>query len=289
MDWTLIALISALFSALASIIEKKILFKERVAEFTAFLALINLILVIPFFLSIESIPSTTGLLVLFFKSLLNAIAFFCVMKAIKSLELSSALPLLVLTPGLVAIFASIFLKESLMLWQIVGLILLIIGTYALQIRKKQKFLDPFKILFKTKGYRYVITALLLFTITSILDKTILKVFKFPVNTFMAFQHLFFAIIFIAILFIFIKPKKIQVPSKSSWILLIILAIFTIIYRYAELTAMSMAPVALVLVLKRLSVLFSTIVGGKLFKESHLLLKTIATIIIIAGALLIILT
>jgi drug/metabolite transporter (DMT)-like permease len=289
MNWVIIAIISALFSAFAAILEKKILFKEKVAEFSAFLALINLILVIPFFISIEQIPSLTSLGILLFKSLLNAVAFFCVMKSIKDLELSSALPLLVLTPGLVAIFASIFLKESLILWQIIGLCLLIIGTYSLQIRKNQKFLDPFKILFKKSGYKYIIAALLLFTITSILDKTLLKVFKFPVNTFMAFQHLFFAIIFIAILLIFTKPKEIKIPSGNSWIFLIILAIVTIIYRYSELTAMSLAPVALVLVLKRLSILFSTIIGGKLFKEHHLLLKTLATIIIIAGALLIILT
>jgi drug/metabolite transporter (DMT)-like permease len=210
------------------------------------------------------------------------------MLGIKNLELSKALPLLVLTPGLVAIGALIFLNESLTQLEILGMAFLLIGTYLLQLKQNQKFLDPFKNLTKTKGHRYIILALFLFTITSILDKAILKNFKVPINAFMGFQHLFLAIIFISFLIFSGKTKQIKSPIKNSFKIIFLLSIITIIYRYTQIQAVKIAPVALVLSIKRISVFFAVIIGGTLFQEHNLLKRIIATAIMIAGAVLIIL-
>ena len=286
--WYILATISALFSASAAILEKKILFHDNVIGFTCLLGIFNLILSIPFFFLIDfSTLTIIGLEVLFLKSILGAFAFICVMYGIKNLELSSSLPLLVLTPGLVAVVALITLGETLLLIEIIGIIFLLLGTYILQLKKNQKILDPWKNLFKTKSYYYIIIALLLFTITSILDKAILKNFKVPINAFMGFQHLFLAIIFLLILFSFQKTHEIKYSTKKSWLIILVLAIFTIIYRYTQIQAVKIAPVALVLSIKRLSIFFAIIVGGNLFKEHNLLRKSIATILMVAGAILII--
>ncbi|MGE5500287.1 MAG: hypothetical protein ACM3Q2_19600, partial [Syntrophothermus sp.] len=70
----------------------------------------------------------------------------------------------------------------------------------------------------------------------------------------------------------------------GWIVFI--ALLTIVYRYTEIAAVKNAPVALVLSIKRISVFFAVIIGGRIFKESSLLIKSIATAIIIAGVILI---
>jgi drug/metabolite transporter (DMT)-like permease len=286
--WWILALISALFSGSAAIIEKKILFKEKALSFTALLALFNLILALPFFFFVDfSVLTTTGILVLFFKSILGAIAFLCVMQGIKDLELSSALPLLVLTPGLVAFFAFIFLGEALKGIEIIGMVFLLIGTYVLQLKKKQKILDPFKAFFKAKGYYYIITALVLFTITSVLDKALLSKFKVPVNAFMGFQHLFFAIIFFVLLLVLRKEKEFPQVIKNSWSWILLLSGVTIVYRYTQILAVKVSPVALVLSLKRISVFFAVLIGGRLFKEHNLLKKVIATALMVLGAVLVI--
>ena len=287
-QWWVLAFISALFSGTAAILEKKTLFKEKALSFATTLALFNLILAIPFFFFIDFNTLTlSGLLVLFLKSFLAAIAFLLVMLGIKNLELSSALPLLVLTPGLVAIFAFVFLGESLSQLEILGVVLLICGTYLLQLRKKQKIFDPFKSLFKTKGYIYILLALVTFTATSVLDKAILSNFKVPVNAFMGFQHLFLAIIFITML-IFTKEKyKIKNSFKKSGKLIFVVSCITIIYRYTQILAVKIAPVALALSIKRTSVFFAVLIGGKLFKESSLLKKIIATAIMTIGTILVI--
>jgi drug/metabolite transporter (DMT)-like permease len=290
MDWYILALISAIFSAFAAILEKKILFKQEPISFTFVLSLFNFALASMFLFSFDiSAISLSPLLVLLLKSVLNAIAFLMVMYAIKNLELSECLPLLVLTPGLIAIFGFIFLGETLTLMQISGLVLLIAGIYVLGLEDKQKLLEPFKKLAKIKAYRFIFLALVLFTATSLLDRFILVRQKLIPEAFMFYQHLFFAIIFLVI-FLFAKDKltNLRKNIKLSWSLLISLAVITIIYRYTEILAVKAAPAtALAIVLKRLSVLFAVIIGGRLFNEKHLLRKSIATIILIIGAVLVV--
>lgn len=286
--WYNLALTSAFFSATAAIIEKKVLFKEKALGFSVTLALLNLIIAIPFFFFINfSVLTTSGLLVLFLKSFLGALAFLFVMIGIKNLEISKALPLLVLTPGLVAIGALIFLRESLSQLEILGMILLLGGTYVLQLKQRQTITSPWKSFIKSKGNLYIVGALILFTITSILDKAILKNFKVPVNAFMGFQHLFLAIIFISFILFSGKTKQLKPVFKNSLKYMIILALITITYRYTQILAVKAAPVALVLSIKRISVFFAVIIGGRLFKDHNLLQRIIATAIMVIGAVLVI--
>ncbi len=79
--------------------------------------------------------------------------------------------------------------------------LLLVGTYILETKPVQTFFEPFHVFFRSKDYRYIILALLLFTATSIMDKLLLKQYKLPPIDFMAFQQFFFAIIFSVISFV----------------------------------------------------------------------------------------
>ena len=115
----------------------------------------------------------------------------------------------------------------------------------------------------------------------------MKNFKLPVNAFIGFQHLFLAIIFLCFIIYSGNTKQIKTTFKSSLKLLIVLAMVTIVYRYTQIVAVKSAPVALVLAIKRISVFFAVVIGGRLFKEHNLLQRAIATAIMVAGAILII--
>nr|MBA4405081.1 hypothetical protein [Nanoarchaeum sp.] len=288
MEWFYFAGISAILSAIAAIIEKKVLFKERVLNFVLMLAIFNMILasIFLFYVDFSKITSIS-LIVLLFKAILNGIAFVGVMFAIKDLELSDALPLLVLTPGFVALFAWIFLKESLTNLEIFGLFLLILGTYIFSIKKS--LLTPLKKL--KRGYKFIILALTLFTITTILDRILLSQYKLQPTALMSFQHFFFFIIFLAMFLIFDKRKNIKnfgETFKHTWVLILILSFVTIGYRYFEILAIkNTTSTALALAIKRTSVFFVVIIGGRLFKEHDLLRKIIATLILVIGAILVV--
>lgn len=289
--WQILALTSALFSALAAGFEKKILFVSKPLDFSLLLSFITLLLTLPFlYVADLTLLETTTLIVLYGKSILGAVSFLLVMHGIKNLELSSALPLLVLTPGVVAIFAYFILGESLSTRDIIGMTLLLLGTYFLQLKKGSSLIEPLLFVKQNMAYLYIIGAILLFTTTSLLDKTLLKTYKLQPEAFLPIQQMFFTFNFL-ILFV-IKRQKItalKLTFHHSWKLIIAVAIFTVIYRYSHILAIKAGSVALVLSIKRTSVFFATVFGGQYFKESNLTIKSIATVIMIAGAILIVLS
>lgn len=289
MTWFFVALISALLSASAAITQKKVLFNLGALEFSFLLSLVNLLFSIPFFFFInyETINST-NLLILFVKSLIGVGAFLCVMISLKNLEISNALPLLALTPGFVAVFAFIFLGESLKTIEVIGLFFLIAGTFIMESNNLKSIFFPFGTFLKSKYHRFIVLALLLFTASSILDKLLLIKLNLSPISLTAFQHIYFALLF-SILYVFFRKKETAVPlsikkSNLGWIVLI--SILTIGYRYTQIVAISLASVALVLAIKRTSVFWATIIGGKLFNDKDLLKRSIAAILILIGAIMI---
>ncbi len=289
MHWFLLAFTSAVFSAAASISEKKALFNVGVLEFSFFMSAFGVLFSAPFFFAINYASVTTvTLAILFIKSVMGAMAFFCVMYALKNLEISRALPMLVLTPGFVAFFAFLILGESLSAQEIIGIVFLLTGTYLLEIKTKEELIEPFKVFFKSKAHHYIIFALLLFTATSIMDKLLVGNYKMHPYAYMGFQQLFYAVIFLVLMFISRKGIKTSTGliEKTDWLLIIFVALLTVGYRYTQIEAVKMAPVALVLSVKRISVFIAAIGGGQIFKEKNLLKKAVATAIMITGALLI---
>jgi len=289
MTWFFIALISSFFSAFAAIAQKKVLFNRSPLEFSFLLAIVNLVFSIPFFLAVDyATINTSNLSILFVKSIIGVAAFLCVMTALKNLQISNALPLLALTPGFVAIFAFFLLGESLKTTEVLGLISLVAGTYILESKNLKEILFPLNVFIKSKYHRYVLAALLLFTASSIMDKLLLAKMHLSPISLTAFQHLFFAILFSLIFFSFQKKREeVFINFKKQdlgWIVLI--SLFTIGYRYTQVVSISLASVALTLAVKRTSVLWATIIGGKIFKDSNLLKKTIAVLFILLGAILI---
>jgi len=289
MTWFAIALLSAFLSAFAAITQKKVLFSLGALEFSFLLSLVNLVFSIPFFFFIDyGTINSFNLLVLFIKSVIGVGAFFCVMLSLKNLEISNALPLLALTPGFIAVFAFIFLGEALKTAEVVGLIILMLGTYILESGNSTKIIFPFSILLKSKYHRFVILALLLFTASSILDKLLLIKLNLSPISLTAFQHIYFAIMFSIIFFVFRKKTE-PLPSITNkinlgWIALI--SVLTIGYRYTQVVAIGLASVALVLAVKRTSVFWATIIGGRIFSDKDLLKRSIAAVLILIGAILI---
>lgn len=291
MEWYWLALISAVLSAAAAILQKKVLFEIPALNFS---------LIVSFFIAIFStflIDSNTfksvnsfSFLVLIAKSIINASAFLCIMIALKNLDISRTLPLLAASPMIIALLAFFFLGENLNLQEISGMLLIISGTYVLELKPNEKIFNPFRIFIYSKFHKVILLALLLISVSSILDKILLTNFKLPPVTFLIIQNYLFLFIFL-ILWVFIlkkSPEKNLLTgfSKNILILIAVIALVTICYRWLQFESTKNAPVGLVISIKRLSVLFAVLIGSKLFKEENYLRKSIATVLIVSGAILI---
>ena len=289
MIWFYFAFSSAILSAAAAISQKRVLFKLDALEFSFVVSLVNMLLSAAFFTITDfSAITSASLLVLYLKTILASLAFLCVMLAIKNMDISGALPLLVVTPGLVALGSFFLLGESLSVYELSGMFLLLAGTYIIEFHSGGNLAGPFSVFIRSKKHHYIIFALLLFTTTSILDKTLLRDFKLAPYPFMAFQQIFFAFNFL-IMILISKKNPVEIIRKlprETYLWIVMISIFTTGYRYSFIEAVKIAPVALVLSVKRISVFIAVIFGGRIFSEKNILRKTAATVILLSGAFLI---
>lgn len=287
--WFLLALGSAIFSAGAALSQKEVLFELDAMVFSFLLFLFVALFSMPVIVYSDFSGITfAGIAALYVRSVLGAFSFLFVMLSIKNMEISRALPLLALTPGIVALFAFILLKDSLSAIQIGGMFLLLAGTYVLETRAGKDLFEPFKVFIKSKSHHYILGALLLFAVTAITDRALLNNYKFQPEAYFLLQQLFYAFNFSIMIILAGRGKRNLSLLKDlklvKWLVLI--AVLTVAYRFTEISAIKIAPVALVLSVKRISIFIAVIAGGKLFREENLLKKIIASAVILAGSFLI---
>ncbi|MBT3406866.1 EamA family transporter [Candidatus Woesearchaeota archaeon] len=289
MSWLIFALLTALLTAGSALIQKKTLLKAHAMEFSATLAVVNLLVSLPFLLVIDySAIHFEALVILFFGAILGSVAFLLVAKSTRHMELSTSSPLLVIGPGITALFAFIFLGEALTGLQIGGISLLIVGSYVLETKRHHDLFEPIRQFKKSKYIHYILLALLFYAVCSLVDRYIMVRYEMDPLAYIVFVHIFLSIHFIIMMTLFhdgLKGVKTGLKTYGWWILLV--SVFTVAYRLSQIVAVSMAYVGLVVAIKRMAALFVTIIGGELFHEKNLFRKAVACLIMVAGAFLIV--
>jgi drug/metabolite transporter (DMT)-like permease len=227
------------------------------------------------------------LIILIGKSILGGLAFLLVMMSLEHNQISSALPLLGTTPAVTALLALPILGESLQHWEWLGIGLMVAGTYMLEKRPAQRIFQPFKNVLFSSNHYYIFGAVGLFAVSSIADKLLLSGYKTDPLIILFYQHLVYCLIFGLLVFIrrmsfrdFMHKGQKQLP------LILIIALLTVAYRFTQLGATQLAPVALVLAVKRTSLLYASFFGGKLFSDDRLPQKLIGGALIIASGFII---
>ena len=294
MAWYGYALLSALAIATVGLLQKKTLQHQHTAEYVAIFGIIKVLI---FFSVTQSaiqwtVPNTI-LIWLLIDGLVGATAFFMVAKATRLLELSTAMPILSLDPGLVALLALVFLGERITGTQLIGLGLMLIGTYILELRHypagwwtKANFrpgmlFDPFRELAKGRGGHFAILGLIFFSISGVIDRFVLQ--HVTPTTYLAYILPTMAVVYILFFLRAKQPLEILRPGRGYVIFIIILiAALHLGSNFAQAKAVSLAAVGLVIAVKRLSVLIDVIVGGKFFHEHNLMQKAVASTIMLAG-------
>ena len=143
--WLLLAHSSAVCATATLLIEKKTLAREHAMEFSAALAFFNLILSVPFLFFVDySRLQIIPLVYIFFLMILVAMAFLLIAKSIRHMEVSAVAPFLALTPAVTAIFAFMFFNEALDQIQLLGIALILIVAYVLELHSVHNLLDLFR-------------------------------------------------------------------------------------------------------------------------------------------------
>ena len=288
MLWFVLAVLSALFSASAAIAQKKILFSMSALEFSFAVSVVIAVLssTLAIWVDVSGLTVST-IVIIAVKSLISGVAFLLVMTALEANPISSALPLLGLTPAVTALLALPALGETLQWWEVVGVLLMAAGTYILEYRPGHSVRDILRADWTERAHYPIFGALVLFAISSVLDRKLVGGLKVPTATVLVYQHIIYCLVFgIVLAWRHAGLRRIVDRSRAVFPLLLLVALLTIAYRYLQLQATASAPVALVLAVKRSSILIASLVGGRLFKEERLRMKLVgATIIVGAGFLI----
>jgi len=162
-----------------------------------------------------------------------------------------------------------------------------VGTYILESRPSQKVFQPFKEVLRSRTYYYMYAALGLFAVSSVYDKLLVSGFQIDPWLILFYQHIVYCVLF-ALLLTLRRVSLVSViqKGKSQITLIITIALITIAYRFTQLEATKLAPVALVLAVKRTSILYASFFGGKLFSDERLAQKLIGAALIVAAGFII---
>ena len=284
MGWFLLATISALLSAAAAVSQKRVLFRLPALEFSFLvsLAILALSLFVPFVTDVGAL-APRALAVLAIKSVLGGLAFLFVMMALERNEISNALPLLGLTPAVTGLLAQFVLGDTLRAAQWAGLALMIVGTWALEVRGRGGLFGPLREAFTSGRHRFMFGAILLFAISSVADKLLVSGMRVPPFVVLFYQHVVYCVLFALLLVVrrsswpeLARGARIQLP------LIVAIAALTLGYRFFQLRATQVGPVALVLAVKRTSIVYASFVGGRMFADQRLVPRLVGGVLIVAA-------
>ena len=237
-------------------------------------------------MNVTSITPSTFIIIVG-KSILGGAAFLLVMMSLEHNQISTALPILGMTPAVTAIAALLILGESLRSWEWLGIGMMMAGTYILEKRPEQKIFQPFKEALRSTNHYYMYGALGLFAVSSVFDKLIVSGYKTDPLVVLFYQHIVYCAMFGSLLFIRKQSFQAAVQKGRSQLPFIVtVAFLTIAYRFTQLDATKLAPVALVLAVKRTSILYASFFGGKIFSDERLVQKLIGGALIVGAGFII---
>ena len=244
--------------------------KPSVVNFYTYLGLSILsCFLIPYLNLIFSADLITNFIIM---GILGALGNYYIIKALSIGELSSLAPINSYKPVVAMIIAFIYLKEIPSFFAILGILLIIAGTYILH--------------FSGEGYNmtavfYRILALIFSGSEAVFIKKIILLTNIPTSfSLWAISGLIFSLIFV------LASKHTPKIPQIKYLVLLVLSVG--IMQYSTNYVFSKINVSYALALFQLSTLLSVFLGINIFKENGLKRKIIASLIMISGAIVIIL-
>ena len=240
-----------------------------------------LILTLPF---VPAPPLDTVFLWAFLFCLpINAVGFFLHMRAIQVSPLSLTLPYLSFTPAFMILTGFIVLDEMPNAWGIVGIVIICTGGYILNLEPaKNTMLAPLKAVFRETGSWLMLIVAFAYSLGAVFGK----------QAIMHSSPLFFSITFFAILNILlvagfrifgkIKLQIFRAQKQKGIIAGLLFFAHVLLHAFA----ISLTKAAYMIAVKRFSVVLGLIYGGVIFKEKNIAVRTLGTLLMVAGAVLI---
>jgi len=284
MLWLFFAFFTALFESTKDIFSKKSL--KNIDEYITSWSLrsFSLFFLLPllFFIKIPALGSQFWVALLVSGSL-NVVATVLYMKAIKNSDLSITVPMVTFTPLFLLMTSPLIVGEFPSHLGLAGVLLIVLGSYTLNIKQRHEgYLAPFRALFKEQGPRLMLLVAIIWSVSSNFDKIGVQN-SAPIFWVIA-TNIFMTLMLLPIMLLRSKNSFSQIASNYKALLPI--GLFSALTLICQMTAISLALVAYVISVKRISVVLSVLLGWIIFKEKNIKERLVGAAIMVAGVILI---
>lgn len=214
---------------------------------------------------------------------LNLVTAIMYMKAIQASDLSVTVPMVTFSPLFLLLTSPLILGEFPSSRGVLGVILIVTGSYLLQIKERKKgILAPFKALVSEKGPRLMLVVAFIWSITANIDKV--GIINSSIVHWAVSVHLFTIITMLPL--ILLTSRESFGELKRDWKILTALGLVNALKYISQMAAIQLALVAYVVSIKRTSAIISVFLGALIFKEKGLKERLTGVIIMVLGVLLI---
>ncbi len=284
--WIILISASALFGAVGLLFKKRALKNEHTSEYLTAFKLLELLLILifaPFI--IFKIPLVVAAFI-FLISLTTSVALIYISRSYRHTDLSVVAPLSNLTPLFIVMLAFFLLGEHVTSKQLMGIGLLLFGTYYLESEHHSgHWLSPITKLFHTKNIGFLFFGFFLSAVIGIGEKFILDVVS-PF-TLIFYHYCFQTFCFLMItLFFYGGFRDVFLAYKTSGKWILGNAFFANLSNLSYFIAISMTFISLATPVKKLSALFAVVFSGRFFKEKRIFHKAFACCIMLVGVFVI---
>lgn len=285
--WVMLSLLSAFSLATSDALTKKALgtCNEYLVAWFRLLFSIPLLLIFLILLPAPNLDAEffTAFAVALPLEILSVIFY---IRALRLSPLSLTLPFLSLTPVFVMLMSYALLGEKVSPRGLIGIMLLAVGSYALNIHGLKKgILEPLKSVASEKGCVLMIVVAFIYSVTSPLGK-------------MAILHsspLFFGATYVIFLTLFLAPVALwkgrhdirHFLSNKYYRSLLAPGIFYSVMVASHMAAISLTNVSYMIALKRTSVLMGVLYGYALFREKQIPERLAGAVVMLAGFILLV--
>jgi drug/metabolite transporter (DMT)-like permease len=214
---------------------------------------------------------------------LNAVGFILYMRAIKCSPLSLTVPYLAFTPVFMLATGYLFLDEIPPPRGLAGILLICIGGYILNIDPARfRLLAPFRAVFHETGSWTMLIVAFVYSFTAVIGKKAIlnsSPLFFGISFFIAFN------LSLVILLRFTGRIRFATFGRAPFKGLVsgIFLYFQIVF---HCTAVALVEAAVMISVKRLSILFSILFGKLIFQERHASIRFSGALLMLFGTLLI---
>ncbi len=293
-SWLILSLLTGTFFGIQSILLKYLSKEIEHPTILKYLFLTAGIFLLPFALHFPSSLQLPNFLAAFSVSLiLNTVAYFLLLKAITSYPISIVMPFVGLTPLFLTLTSYLILGETIGKIQLIGILLIVVGGFILQIppSEKRKKQDSFLRRYLNsgeKGIAYMILVAFIWSITASVEK--IAVQSSSPSFYGASIHLALGFSFLGMDIWKRKKRSVIEDSRAirsrTKILLVSLGVISAALAIFQLTAIKLAFVTYVITFKRAGVLVSTLYAFLFFHERNYLKAIVGTLFILGGSAII---